>query len=169
MCLPFSRGGGYKGDDGSQHDPSVQAYGHHGTTNLPAAAGGEGKNEGARAAHGHAAEVNKNGGGRMTAYGYSDDDVRASVGGVVRGRESQSAAGKIAVAPTTPTTQALNNKHRDLVAAQQATQRTYVVSASPRHHLGHGSSALSHPSEAADNMKAPLQVLPMARRGPEDY
>ena len=135
---------------------------------MPAAAGGEGKNGGALAAQGHMTEVNKNGGGPMTDFGYSDGNVHASVGGVVRGRESQSAAGKI-VASTTPATQAFNNKHRDLAAAQQAPQRTYLVSASPRHHHGHGSQAASHPSEAADNMKAPLRVLPMARRGPEDY
>jgi hypothetical protein len=105
MCLPFSCGGGHKGDDGSQHDPSVQqpyfrppqpqqapvkeAYGHHGTTSMPA---GKGKNGGALEAQGHMAEVNKNGGGRMTDFGYSDGNVHASVGGVVRGRESQSAA-----------------------------------------------------------------------------
>ena len=175
MCLPFICGGGHKGDDGSQHDPSVQqpqqaplqpwaaagwheegnvqpynklsspvkeVYGHHGTTNVPAAAGGEGKNGGARAAQGHMTEVNKNGGGPMTDFGYSDGNVHASVGGVVRGRESQSAAGKI-VASTTPATQAFNNKHRDLAAAQQAPQRTYLVSASPRHHHGHGSHSIA--------------------------
>lgn len=157
MCLPFSCGGGGRGDggrgDGDVHEPRIQESLRppQQARLAPRAARSDEEDNGppynkpspVEEAYGHhatnmrgvaggegKAAVNKNGGGRKTTdFGFSDnEDVSASVVGVARGRESQGAAGKI-MAPTTPAT---------------------------------------HPRDAAGNMKAPVLVRPMFRRGGED-
>ncbi|PWZ04872.1 hypothetical protein Zm00014a_040284 [Zea mays] len=150
MCLPFSCC--HRGDhDTKESEVESQPYyhpspvkeahdGHRATNDMPPVV----------------EDNSKNGGGHTTGFSSHSDD------GVVRGGETTITTEKIVAPPTTtPAPQAAS---RDL-AVQQAPQGTYVSASRPRHNHGRGSSAASPPSEAV----VTKVVLPMARRGGEDY